>query len=73
VENNLTEIANKLKQHLEGFTNELPNLTNVLKSMIESNPDLAKEYAKALKDADINAKIEKLKKDIKSANNTFRK
>ncbi len=73
MENNLTEIANKLKQHLEGFTNELPNLTNGLKSMIESNPDLAKEYAKALKDADINAKIEKLKKDIKSANNTFRK
>jgi len=72
VENNLTQITAKLKKHLDGFTSALPMLTDTLKATIEANPNLAKEYAKALKDADINARINKLKKDIKSANNSLK-
>lgn len=73
MENNLTEIAANLAKSLEPFKDAMAGLDAVIKKELENNKDLAKEYAAALKDADLKKRFDDLQKELKSINHTFRK
>lgn len=73
MENNLTEIAANLAKSLEPFNAELGKLAEIMKQQIKGNPALAKEYATALKDADLKKRFDDLQKELRSINHTFRK
>jgi len=73
VESNLTEIAASLAKSLEPFNAELTKLADAMKQQLEGNPELAKQYAEALKDADLKKKFDDLQKELKNINHTFRK
>ncbi len=75
MENN-KDLENGTKKILEGMDSLLagfPSLLAGLESQLKSNPEAAKEFAKQMKDADVNKAVKDLKSNLSGLNNIFGK
>ncbi len=75
MENNkeFQEGAKKLLEGMDSILSGFPGLLKGLESQLTDNPEAAKQFAKAMKDADVNKAVNSLKKDISGLNNIFSK